>query len=426
MVARYYYYRVPELLALGALAATTTNHLRVVSSVVSAFECASSAATAAASGSGRTSSPHTPLLGLGVDPRSSTTLSSRKPATRGRSRVVLLSLASAGAAGGGGEGQPPPARIGGTATTTGLRGDDDPASSAGGRDGDVASIAESSPSSPSSSSGGEEGVLAGGGEGDVGPFEVSTISELNDYFDDVRRRFRRGGGKGDGCRIRHRRRRQSRGGDGGDNRDGDADDGGGRIDHSSLLASLSVKGDTQVIGSIDRKDVVHPVVRLLHDRRRRIEAERQRAAALEGPSSSNDARRRQPTFRNSRGVRRTLPLPDDGHRVALAIEGGGMRGCVTAGMVAAVHHLGLSDSIDVVYGSSAGTVIGAYFVTRQLPWFGPELYYDALTTAGDGFINAKRFLRAVGLGLLDPRLAKDVREKLSLYWFFRCRLADVW
>jgi hypothetical protein len=104
MVARYYYYRVPELLALGALAATATNHLRVVSSVVSAFECASSAdtATAAAGGSGRTSSPHTPLLGLGVDPRSSTTLSSRKPATRGRSRVVLLSLASAGAAGGGG------------------------------------------------------------------------------------------------------------------------------------------------------------------------------------------------------------------------------------------------------------------------------------------------------------------------------------
>jgi len=85
-----------------------------------------------------------------------------------------------------------------------------------------------------------------------------------------------------------------------------------------------------------------------------------------------------------------------------------MRGCVTAGMVTAIHHLGLEDTVDVVYGSSAGTVIGAYFITRQLPWFGPELYYDALTTAGDRFINTKRFLRAIGLGLLDPRLIKDV------------------
>ena len=47
-------------------------------------------------------------------------------------------------------------------------------------------------------------------------------------------------------------------------------------------------------------------------------------------------------------------------------------------------------------------------ITRQLPWFGPEVYYDCLTTAGDQFINTKRFLRSVGLGLLDPRLLKDV------------------
>ena len=86
-----------------------------------------------------------------------------------------------------------------------------------------------------------------------------------------------------------------------------------------------------------------------------------------------------------------------------------MRGCLTAGMVTAIHHLGLEDTVDVVYGSSAGTVIGAYFITRQLPWFGPEVYYDALTTAGDRFINTKRFLRALGLGLVDPRLIKDVR-----------------
>jgi predicted acylesterase/phospholipase RssA len=52
----------------------------------------------------------------------------------------------------------------------------------------------------------------------------------------------------------------------------------------------------------------------------------------------------------------------DKHKIALAIEGGGMRGCVSAGMAAALEQLGLSDAFDVVYGSSAGSLIGAYFV----------------------------------------------------------------
>jgi len=193
------------------------------------------------------------------------------------------------------------------------------------------------------------------------PFDVSTIEELTDYFNDTKKRFRK---KNDD------------------------------IDYLSLLASLSVKGDTQLIGSPEHKDVIHPVVQLVHERRRQIEKIKQ--------TQTQDT-----TNSNKRNIHRTIP-PDDGYKVALSVEGGGMRGCVTAGMVAAIHYLGLEDTVDVVYGSSAGTVIGAYFITRQLPWFGPELYYDALTTAGDRFINTKRFLRAVGLGLLDPRLTKDV------------------
>jgi hypothetical protein len=85
-----------------------------------------------------------------------------------------------------------------------------------------------------------------------------------------------------------------------------------------------------------------------------------------------------------------------------------MRGCITAGMVCAIHYLGLEDAFDVIYGSSAGTVIGAYFCTRQLPWFGPEIYYDSLTTAKKRFIDSSRFMRTLGVGLLDPRLIKDV------------------
>lgn len=48
----------------------------------------------------------------------------------------------------------------------------------------------------------------------------------------------------------------------------------------------------------------------------------------------------------------------DGRRIGLAIEGGGMRGCVGAGMASCLHFLGLADSFDCVYGSSAGSLIG--------------------------------------------------------------------
>lgn len=68
----------------------------------------------------------------------------------------------------------------------------------------------------------------------------------------------------------------------------------------------------------------------------------------------------------------------DDHRVALCIEGGGMRGAISAGMTAAIEHLGLSDAFDVVYGCSAGSIVGAYFVSRQLPIYGARIYYDLL------------------------------------------------
>jgi predicted acylesterase/phospholipase RssA len=35
-------------------------------------------------------------------------------------------------------------------------------------------------------------------------------------------------------------------------------------------------------------------------------------------------------------------------------------------LLQAVHYLGLRDSVDVVFGSSAGSLIGAYFVTGGL------------------------------------------------------------
>lgn len=91
---------------------------------------------------------------------------------------------------------------------------------------------------------------------------------------------------------------------------------------------------------------------------------------------------------------------DDGHKIALAIEGGGMRGCVAAGMGAALHHLNLTDCVDVVYGSSAGSLVGAYLLTRQVPLFGGSIYYETLPTAGRAFIDLRNVLRSLGLGAM--------------------------
>jgi predicted acylesterase/phospholipase RssA len=54
---------------------------------------------------------------------------------------------------------------------------------------------------------------------------------------------------------------------------------------------------------------------------------------------------------------------DDPHRVALSIEGGGMRGTVSAGMALALHELGLLPAFDAVYGSSAGAITGAWLLS---------------------------------------------------------------
>ena len=54
----------------------------------------------------------------------------------------------------------------------------------------------------------------------------------------------------------------------------------------------------------------------------------------------------------------------DGFRVALAIEGGGMRGTISAGMALALDELGLVSAFDAVYGASAGAITGAWLLSR--------------------------------------------------------------
>jgi predicted patatin/cPLA2 family phospholipase len=65
----------------------------------------------------------------------------------------------------------------------------------------------------------------------------------------------------------------------------------------------------------------------------------------------------------------------DGARVALAVEGGAMRGVVSAGMVSALETLGLTRAFDAVYGSSAGAFNAAYFLAGQAD-LGTRIYSE--------------------------------------------------
>lgn len=86
----------------------------------------------------------------------------------------------------------------------------------------------------------------------------------------------------------------------------------------------------------------------------------------------------------------------DGHRLALAIEGGGMRGTITAGMALGVHEMGLTPVFDDVYGSSAGAITGAWLCSANPP--GLRIWCD--TTLTRALIKRANVLRP-GRPILD-------------------------
>ena len=77
---------------------------------------------------------------------------------------------------------------------------------------------------------------------------------------------------------------------------------------------------------------------------------------------------------------------DDGLRVVLAIEGGGMRGTISAGMAFALHELGLVPAFDAVYGASAGAITGAWLLSSRpeglLGWTEPAYARTLIRRSG--------------------------------------------
>lgn len=147
---------------------------------------------------------------------------------------------------------------------------------------------------------------------------------------------------------------------------------------------------------------------------------------LEKVENHHDALKRIVVFGNTQGTKTTHPVirtiverwkdgskpgkRGDNHKIALAIEGGGMRGCVSAGATAALHFLGLNDVFDLVYGSSAGAMIASYFIAKQFG--GTLIYHDVLPSAKTAFIDKSKLAVAAGVPqfLLNLLLAKGKKN----------------
>ncbi|MGH2857976.1 MAG: patatin-like phospholipase family protein [Solirubrobacteraceae bacterium] len=109
---------------------------------------------------------------------------------------------------------------------------------------------------------------------------------------------------------------------------------------------------------------------------------------------------------------RSLPgARADELRIALVIEGGGMRGAVSAGMAAALEQLGLVDGFDEVHGASAGAFNGAFLLADQ------AAYVAALYAHGFGnpiFTGVRRALRGGPVFDLDYVIGEVWRRQRPL------------
>src|ERR1035438_3756395 len=103
----------------------------------------------------------------------------------------------------------------------------------------------------------------------------------------------------------------------------------------------------------------------------------------------------------------------DGATLALVVEGGGMRGVVSGGMVTGLEQLQLHDVFDLVVGTSAGALAGAYFLARQ-SGLGTSIYYEDLT--GREWLDYKRALRGRAPVGLDFLIDEVMVNRKPLNW----------
>lgn len=111
-----------------------------------------------------------------------------------------------------------------------------------------------------------------------------------------------------------------------------------------------------------------------------------------------------------------------GHRqdpwtVALAVEGGGMRGVISSGMLLALEQLGLRKAVDLIVGTSAGAIAAAFFLIDRGAE-GAPIYFTELNQPP--FLNPRRLIR------LQPAMDIDylIDDALPRRGFDPDRLTD--
>jgi predicted patatin/cPLA2 family phospholipase len=119
----------------------------------------------------------------------------------------------------------------------------------------------------------------------------------------------------------------------------------------------------------------------------------------------------------------------DNYRLALALEGGGMRGVVSASMLMGLRDLGIDKVFDCFYGTSSGSLNLAYFAGGGY-WPEVALYYDELP---NGFVRKiYRYPHKPPLDMafafeeiMERRRPINVKELLASSYDIRIVLADV-
>jgi predicted patatin/cPLA2 family phospholipase len=116
----------------------------------------------------------------------------------------------------------------------------------------------------------------------------------------------------------------------------------------------------------------------------------------------------------------------DGRKLGLIIEGGAMRGVYSSGADIALEEAGLTGSFDAVYGSSAGALNAAYFLSGQAA-LGATIYYEDLNNTT--FINYMRPTRILNLDylfedIIGHRKRLDVEAVLASPTRFHIALTD--